>query len=920
MNKILLSLLLVLLIFYFSPPAYATGENGTMMLNFSSNIYIQNESALKSQFQPLYIKIVEFQNNTQKSVWQSLITVPEDTKISLPSGKYKFYIQLKGHRTIWELNNEGEGYQVSSGNETVIPLFGNFLGKEVLADAPWRIEPGDSIPVLVMVKDANEIYGDYDLGNIEFYRDNDCDRDPNENDDTPLPSYTETAWNGLIINNTIYNLYKPGDWYGITNLDPASESLTGEVCFHAVIRDIGGILDPDGDTHSFFTVNIASDPLPSFWNWYSGDTHYHSSYTDNKWEFGYPVEATVEAGKAVGLEWTTITDHSFDLDDIRTGETNVNHKWNSLKNAVALYQSDPSFKPILGEEVSVNRTDGRIGHFLVYGMENFNSIGGSGYDFFPGQADEYCEWHFPLPPSEDYTCSETWSLQQAISYVNSQDGIAFAAHPGDTGTALGRGGWIQSDYDLPGYNGLEIWNAVRTNETDWATQLENGLTDWKRLLKNGRRDVFIIGGTDAHGDFSHEYKNDMALWPPDCCTSESDNAYGKVRTVVYSDEGLTENGILEGLKNGHSIMTDGPLVTFTINNEIIGNTTEIAYETSPTLEISWKSSPEFGDVGNIKIYRGDSTGETKVFDNHPSLLPGGYSGTLQDGYATWTDPTTLTLNSYYRIEVQSSVGFPPNNVDYRAYTNPIWVDVWPYCTVSQGASISIQQTCIDDPDPPEAPSLVWPSSGETIADSTPTFVWNRPNDTGSGVDYYQIDVDGTSNFYGDTSPQPSYTWPSALSNGPHTWKVQARDGAGNYGNWSETRTFIVDTSNDQQTTAGTISETHACDSITVTATYSGDVDNDGSATLDYKLSSSGTWGGGIGMTDQGTQYQETISGLSESANYDVRVTYNDPDGVIPPGNNVQTITGINTGSCPINNPPYDVVIQSPLRGVMEAQL
>lgn len=103
-----------------------------------------------------------------------------------------------------------------------------------------------------------------------------------------------------------------------------------------------------------------------------------------------------------------------------------------------------------------------------------------------------------------------------------------------------------------------------------------------------------------------------------------------------------------------------------------------------------------------------------------------------------------------------------------------------------------------------------------------------------------------------------------------------------------------------KTIPGVISETHTCDSITVTATYFYDSDNDGSATLYYKPSSSGLWVPYYSMTkDADTKtYTKTISGLSENTNYDIEVEFSDPDGV-DIGNPLHAYS-INTGECMVS--------------------
>ncbi len=94
------------------------------------------------------------------------------------------------------------------------------------------------------------------------------------------------------------------------------------------------------------------------------------------------------------------------------------------------------------------------------------------------------------------------------------------------------------------------------------------------------------------------------------------------------------------------------------------------------------------------------------------------------------------------------------------------------------------------------------------------------------------------------------------------------------------------------TGAKTISEEHTFDSITVIAPYAGDVDTDGNATLEHKLSSESTWTDDGNMERENGNYILTISDLTPDTDYDVRVTYSDPDGVWM--TNPQTITNIRT--------------------------
>ncbi|MCW5554741.1 MAG: hypothetical protein KIS67_21590, partial [Verrucomicrobiae bacterium] len=82
-------------------------------------------------------------------------------------------------------------------------------------------------------------------------------------------------------------------------------------------------------------------------------------------------------------------------------------------------------------------------------------------------------------------------------------------------------------------------------------------------------------------------------------------------------------------------------------------------------------------------------------------------------------------------------------------------------------------------------------------------------------------------------------------------------------------------------------------SIGVTMPFFGDANQDNSYTVQYKFTSGSTWVTWIEDAAYTiSPYTTTITGLGTATSYDVRVTYNDPDGVS--GDSTQTITGVTT--------------------------
>ncbi|MEI8291499.1 MAG: MBG domain-containing protein, partial [Verrucomicrobiota bacterium] len=101
------------------------------------------------------------------------------------------------------------------------------------------------------------------------------------------------------------------------------------------------------------------------------------------------------------------------------------------------------------------------------------------------------------------------------------------------------------------------------------------------------------------------------------------------------------------------------------------------------------------------------------------------------------------------------------------------------------------------------------------------------------------------------------------------------------------------------TTAGTATATAAGQtSITVAAPYADDSNENNTYTVDYKFHSASTWvTWAANAANAASPYTTTITGLTPGASYDVRVTYNDPDGVT--GTSQQTISSVATTSAAI---------------------
>jgi len=470
--------------------------------------------------------------------------------------------------------------------------------------------------------------------------------------------------------------------------------------------------------NTYLRVRLNAPPLPALPGWYRGDIHYHSSFTDNAAERGYPLDVTKQAALQTGLNWVALADHSTDL--------------NPETYAQALQEvrkfRDGAFLFIRGEEITATSRKESL----------FNTVH---LVALPSPDDP--ERGFPAEGSSTETvimsgdgsvASPAIPLREALARIAAADGFAFAAHPFDPISPILRGGvWdVAADFLAadgkglqPGLVGLAPWNRATAvtadnardpycirRDADPATcfqldpeanhfaRLEKAIQlGWRPLLQKGLEGnesqpapafkVFLAAGSDAHGDFNYEATMDAVDFlskPSRGLTGYAeDNAFGKLATVVYCPQGMGRRGenVLRALSTGRSVLSNGPLLIAGLDLDgdgnldgpsdvLVGGETTIDRRRPPSLQLQWASSPEFGPFTSLRLIVGTSSGEG---DPEEITIPAGKE-LSSDGLVPVDMPRRWEALrpgwAYLRFEARTQNGA---GEEFRCYTNPLWVRV-----------------------------------------------------------------------------------------------------------------------------------------------------------------------------------------------------------------------------------------------------
>ena len=567
------------------------------------------------------------------------------------------------------------------------PRYPNTYAKDFMADAPWRVKGTTTvIPVGFFINDSN-VNDLPNLDSVEIY----LLRDGREE------RIYRHEFGGLSLRQSFWE-WVATEFEGAENAKRNGKPITAE---HLDV-DTGDVIELEawirgrddwwqGGAFTFsrrLRVHVENSfPRPDA-DWMYGDTHYHTQYTTNPYEYGGGLETLKLALKALDLDWVTITDHASDYSDWDLNE----QRWNELKTWVEKNNNVSGLPFVIGEEITCQARTGTGSdqiHLLVYNNDKFIS----------GRIDGLNNARL--------------SLSSRLDALN-PDGLAFSAHPMDSTDVMFVGDIVPwSDANIGtalsynSYYGLEVWNTRKTMESSggsldhinpftsrtggWERQLsesdrgnhflpnlEIGIQKWVELLEshlNPIRKIVIEAGSDAHGDLNYFSRLAFNLTR----LRTNDNAIGKARTLVYAP-GHSKDSVLEGLKNGNAIITDGPVVLIGIDKNgdrkldkgdgdpIVG---DIAF---------WKDKVEvltswiaYNDVGitDIKLF----LGKNLIHEFDPAS-DNSVSGNDREGYKIFQlSPDPNQTNQYVRAECVSQTfvnrsGFIDR---YRAYTNPLYL-------------------------------------------------------------------------------------------------------------------------------------------------------------------------------------------------------------------------------------------------------
>lgn len=480
---------------------------------------------------------------------------------------------------------------------------------EIISDLPARLDLKSSpkLPVAVIIKDAHQF--PVELKNIKVIINNGVIKN------------IETFEFNELINDKWFSRLIYCDLTGFSDSDVINTTVDITISRKGKTKTIINDNFPGLSKKPYRTL-ISDHALNLPDNWFAGDPHYHSNFTEDQVEFGADIAITKDMAIASGLSWFCVTDHSYDLDD-KLDDCTKNDpelpKWQMMKKTCQSLD-DGKCRVIFGEEVSIGNSKGENVHMLSLNYDKF----------IEGWGDSAEIW-FKNKPQH---------LLKEIKNIKNADVLFIAAHPFEKvplaqKLTLRRGNWSIVDYDN---SGIQIMQLINSDE---PKSIEKAMNIWCEYLLKGKK-IFICAGNDAHGNFNVMRQINfpfLTLW------ETHKQTFGNWMTMINGDM----NDPLAAMRTGKMIASNGPFLSFRLNelekDWQMGETCELRHA---TVFYDARTTKHFGEIDTIYCYRGDiKAGKEFRF---PVACPVNIA---------------LPENGYIRMSMVTKKGF-------FAYTNPIF--------------------------------------------------------------------------------------------------------------------------------------------------------------------------------------------------------------------------------------------------------
>lgn len=500
---------------------------------------------------------------------------------------------------------------------------------EIIFDAPRRIGPGHSLPVVLII---NEV----DRFPVKF---NEVSITVNYGNAKPI-LFNFKDLNLFEINHSLQK-YLRAFIFEI----PRPQLSDGEVFINAALSITNGtrnwtVLNDNlfGSSKQPFRCMISSEKLPASKICSYGDLHNHSIYSQSHVEFGPPLQVYDRIADVSGLQFLAITDHSYDLccktDNYLIQDQSLT-KWKLLKEDLLKRYNTIM---IQGEEISCLNYESKVVHLCGLGLKEYLS----------GTLDG---------ARKNNIFNEQLTIEEAINQIHLQGGLAVAAHPGSNSGFmqkffLNRGIWTEKER-------LDLLDGYQALNSGYYKSWSRAKSLWLNQLNKGIR-LPLLGGNDAHGDFNR-YR---ALSVPFIQIYEGFQRFmGHGKTGIYGKI-KSDQDILNCIRNGATFITTGPYLS--INKVSAPDESIISNKTLPyngnDLIIHAISSFESGKILKLKVFKGViSEGEKPVLVKH-------YKETIYE----IREPLTgidLNGNCYLRAELTSIL---PDGETFEAFTSPCY--------------------------------------------------------------------------------------------------------------------------------------------------------------------------------------------------------------------------------------------------------